>query len=202
MSEIIEAKIDWFIDRLSYYKDGTTEDYAEVKDYIRHERMSADNIEDLWYMLRATRKYRTFPPIGEINEVYREQVLPKRSLRKNDRYDDIIDNNNKVMASWEKMCMKEILHILVTIRKNPVSEWSFTDKEFWAVYDALFFEFRGCKDKEMNSEDMKDHLEYVFRQMKAGEWFKSILSEKRLPVDNERKGIQPFGKAIKMGGVE
>lgn len=196
MSDIIDAKIDWFIERLSYYKDGSKQDYEEIRDFLRWENYTADEIESIWYSLRATRKYKTVPAIGEIYEVYQEYVKAKMSRRTDDRYGDIISHNNTVSSSWKKMSMKEVLHVLTVIRKNSPSEWSFTDKEFWSQYDKLYWEFKECKDRGLNPEDMKDHLEYVFRQMSAGEWFKSMITESRIEVSGDRKGLQNFNEAI------
>lgn len=201
MDEMIDAKIKWFFSKMSYFKDFSPSDGAEIREYIVREKMDAKTIEDLWYVLVANYKYKSVPSIGAINEIYSDHIKSSNRFRSTtDKYTDMIRHNNGVAESWKKMSAKEILHVIKVIREKPIEEWSFTDKQFWNEYDLLWWEFKACKDRRLNPEDMKEHLVYALERIRAKEWFKSMVErEVNLNISNERTGITTFDKAIKAG---
>lgn len=199
MDDLIIAKIQWFCDKCRYYKDFGNKDIDEVKDYILREKMDVKTIEDLWYCLLANYRYKTAPSIGVINAVYEEHVKQSQKFRtSNDKYGDLIRHNAKVVKSYRDLSLKEILYVIKVIRAKDIEEWSFTDKQFWNEHDVLWWEFKACKDKGMNPQDMQEHLEYVLRQTRIGEYFRPI-NDLTVTVSDERKGMQSFNDAISIG---
>ncbi len=167
-----------FIDRLSdkYAKDINNIDIEDMKRLLKNQYKS-DDFQPLYDFITTNYNYKTFPPLSLVVSFLNENS--GSSAQKQDKYQDIINHNNAVVAKWMSWSLPKIMSVIDMIREVP--EMNDSHKLFWLIFGEISNEYLHMKEKGYNMEGIKDHLNHVLGCIKNDKPFDSIIEKEKTP---------------------